>query len=198
MPYKAPHPGIRLLIVDDDHLIRKLVTRIALSWQYEVEDCASAEDALQLLQRRRFEVILSDIRMGEMDGLTLARSIRHQMPETPVIIMSGNPVPDPLNQTEAIYYIQKPVSMDKLGVTLQNAVEWNIDMLITCAVKSYTLQGGNKDHNSENHLRAVKDAIRAILLHPGSLDRLRKFVCGTEMESTLFLQELNRHLLSGQ
>ncbi len=69
---------MNLLIVDDDTAIRTLVSRIAGSWSYDTAECASAKDALQLLTKRKYNIVLTDIKMGKMDGIAFAEQVRQK------------------------------------------------------------------------------------------------------------------------
>ena len=79
----------KVLVVDDEvgmlTLLRNYLTREA----YEVHTAPSAETALQLLEENDFDVVLTDLRMGGMDGLALMRAIHATRPETPVILMTA-------------------------------------------------------------------------------------------------------------
>ncbi len=195
MAYQAPHSGIRLLIVDDDRSIRALVRRIAEGWGYETEECPSAEDALKLLEQRKFNIILSDIRMGKLDGIAFAEIIREKMPSTAVAIMTGSPSVKTAQRSQnmgAIYYLQKPISTEELGDTLKIAASWNIGMLIDRASKRYLALRKGHERDLEKRLGAIKDTIRRILMGPGWVGHLRDFVYSSKSESNPLFEELNR------
>lgn len=195
MSHKAPYSGMNLLIVDDDATIRALVSRIAGSWSYETAESASAEDALQLLSKRKYNIVLTDIKMGKMDGIAFAEQVRQKMPSIAVVIMTGNPSPKTAKQSHelgAIYYMQKPIAMEELGDTLRIAASWNIGMLIDRAAKRFLAlrKGHERDH--ENRLKAVKDSIRWLLATSGWCEHLRDFVYITQSENSPLFQELNK------
>src|SRR5688572_13540796 len=91
MSHRAPQSSMKLLVVDDDRSIRALIAKVAGGWEYEIEECDSAEAALLRLERSRFNIVLTDIKMGKMDGMAFAEKIRETMPSTAVIIMTGYP-----------------------------------------------------------------------------------------------------------
>src|SRR5919108_4184422 len=78
-----------VLVVDDEvgmvTLLRNYLTREG----YEVHTAPSAETALQFLEEHDCDVVLTDLRMGGMDGLALVREIHATRPETPVILMTA-------------------------------------------------------------------------------------------------------------
>lgn len=195
MSHKAPYSGMNLLVVDDDASIRALVSRIAGSWAYDTDECASAEDALRQLEKRKYNIILSDIKMGRMDGIAFAEHVRQKMPSIAVVIMTGNPSPKTAKKSHdlgAIYYMQKPIAIEELGDTLRIAASWNIGMLVDRAARRFLAlrKGHERDH--ENRLKAVKDSIRWLLTTSGWSEHLRDFVYITQSERSPLFQELNK------
>ncbi len=79
----------RLLIVDDEPEIRKMLVRHFFFLGYEAEEAENGSEALDILAEKRFDVVISDIRMPKMDGVSLLREIRHQYPMTRVIMITG-------------------------------------------------------------------------------------------------------------
>lgn len=195
MPHKAPYSRLRLLIVDDDRSIRMLISRIASGWEYDVEESANAEDAMRRLGQQKFNIILTDIKMGKMDGITFAETVREKMPSTAVIIMTGNPSPKTARESQemgAIYYMQKPIQMDELGDTLRIAAIWNIGMLVDRAGKRFLALRKGHERDQENRLKAIKDTIRRQIASPGWAEHLRDFVYAGTIESNPMFQELNQ------
>ncbi|MDY6903066.1 MAG: response regulator [Thermodesulfobacteriota bacterium] len=80
----------RLLIVDDEPHIREMLTRHLIMAGYEViADPANGEEALEILSKKRFEVVITDIMMPRMDGVELLRHIKKEYPMVQVIIITG-------------------------------------------------------------------------------------------------------------
>lgn len=79
----------RILAVDDDPGMRRALSRTLLP-SYVVELATSAAEARELLKKRRFDVALVDIQLGDGDGYTLCREIRSGSPETDVILITGS------------------------------------------------------------------------------------------------------------
>lgn len=86
---KDPVPASRILLVDNN--IRGLTARkmILAEHGYDIVTAASGEEAWQILQEREFDVIVTDLRMGEMDGLELIRRIRGKESPVRIILLSG-------------------------------------------------------------------------------------------------------------
>src|SRR5690606_2104362 len=89
----APNPDRqrRILVVEDDASVAELVIEMLRELGFEVERAASAEEAIELLDKgSRTDLVLSDMVMpGKFDGLGLAHVIAERWPSMPVILMSG-------------------------------------------------------------------------------------------------------------
>jgi DNA-binding response OmpR family regulator len=79
-----------ILVVDDDLLIRTGLQRILSHQGYEVEQAESAEAAHELLPRRFFDLVITDLQMPGQDGLALLRDIKQRSPHTPVIMLTAH------------------------------------------------------------------------------------------------------------
>ncbi|MBV9735237.1 MAG: response regulator [Acidisphaera sp.] len=86
-------PGPRLLIVEDEFLIRLTLATALAEDGFQVSEAASGEEALALLAAvEPIDLLLTDIQLsGALDGLALARAARRQAPDLPVIFMTGRP-----------------------------------------------------------------------------------------------------------
>ena len=88
----APHmnlAGVRALVVDDELDARELVRRVLVSCGADVTTASTAEEALQILAAKNFEVLISDIGMPGKDGYFLIRSVREGGGETPAIALTA-------------------------------------------------------------------------------------------------------------
>jgi DNA-binding response OmpR family regulator len=89
---EIPPIKTKVLIVDDDELIRESLTQILESEDFVVATAASVKDALKLIASQVFDVLLSDLHMpGAGDGLTVVSAMRHSNPAAVTIIFSGFP-----------------------------------------------------------------------------------------------------------
>ena len=122
----------RIILVDDEEEVRKSIIR-KIDWQAVgftvVGDAENGEDALEKIEALEPDVVLTDIRMPYMDGLTLAEKIRQRYPSMKIVIFSGYDDFDyakraiKLNVTE---YILKPVNVEELSEILTR-VKKNLD-----------------------------------------------------------------------
>ncbi len=78
----------RVLVVDDNELLCRLMCEILRMEGYRAVPATSARQALEAFEREEFDVLVTDFRMPDMSGLELARAIRDRNPQFPIIVMS--------------------------------------------------------------------------------------------------------------
>ncbi len=119
-----PTPSV--LIVDDDASIRTHLGAYVRELGHEAVLAADAIDALAAIERRAFDVVLSDVRMAGMDGLTLLRELRRRRPETGVVLMTAYAaIPDAVEaiRSGAYDYLVKPFSLEQVGLVVGRLLE---------------------------------------------------------------------------
>jgi excisionase family DNA binding protein len=79
----------RVLIVDDEDAIRDLLTRTLALAEYDVDAAPDANGALDRIRAFTYDLLIADLQMPGMDGLTLIRRSRRIRPELPVVIITG-------------------------------------------------------------------------------------------------------------
>ena len=89
-----PKPIKRVLVVDDEAVVRSGIRRALEGRGTETVLAADGGEALALLEHQNFDLILLDIRMPDMDGMTVLREIQSRHPGTPVIMITGYPTID--------------------------------------------------------------------------------------------------------
>jgi YesN/AraC family two-component response regulator len=113
-----------ILLVDDEAGIRK-VLRISLADSgYTVHTAENGQDALRLFKKFTPPIVLTDIKMPDMDGIELLRKIKQQNPETEVIMFTGHGDMDlAIKKYEATDFVTKPINDDVLEIALNRARE---------------------------------------------------------------------------
>jgi two-component system, NtrC family, nitrogen regulation response regulator NtrX len=115
----------RILVVDDEKSIRNTLRDILEYEKYGVDDAADGIEGLRMVKENKYDAILCDIKMPKMDGIELLNQI-FAITDTPVIMISGHGTID--TAVEAIKkgaydYISKPLDLNRLLVTLRNAMD---------------------------------------------------------------------------
>jgi CheY-like chemotaxis protein len=108
---------IRILIVDDDQMNCDLLQNVFTRHGYEVVSATSGREGLSLFRKHVPRVTLLDLRMPEMDGLTVLKEIRAIDPHAPVIILGGGATESQETQARALRvtdFIRKGLSLDVL------------------------------------------------------------------------------------
>jgi len=106
-----------ILVVDDEDFMRGAIIETLRRGGYSAMTASSAHEAIDLMTHRDFSLVLTDVKMPEMDGLALFQKIKELRPETSVVIMTGFPnLQDAINVIKegAVDYLQKPFPPDKL------------------------------------------------------------------------------------
>ncbi|HEB5521479.1 TPA: two-component system response regulator GlrR [Klebsiella pneumoniae] len=116
----------RLLLVDDDPGLLKLLGMRLVSEGYSVVTAESGPEALRVLGREKVDLVSSDLRMDEMDGLQLFSEIQKGHPGMPVIILTAHgSIPDAVAATQqgVFSFLTKPVDKDALYKAIDEALE---------------------------------------------------------------------------
>jgi DNA-binding NtrC family response regulator len=115
-----------LLIVDDEINIRRTLSKILAKQGYHVEAAADAAEALSLARQQRFHLLISDLKLPDLDGLSLLREIRPLLPDIQVIVMTAygtiETAVEAMRQG-AYDYIAKPFEPAHLLVLIEKALE---------------------------------------------------------------------------
>ncbi|MCX5508253.1 response regulator [Pseudomonas sp. BJa3] len=114
--------GVRsVLLVDDDHLVREMMSDVLLRQGYQVRQAQNSEQALALLDDQ-VELLLTDFAMPEFNGAQLAHAARQRFPGLPVVILTGYAELQGLELPGSLV-IQKPVSEQVLAQALADLLE---------------------------------------------------------------------------
>ena len=119
-------PKHRILVVDDEECLRRLVSRQLALDGYECTTAASGEEAWDFLQRAEYSLVVLDITMPGMSGLELLEKVRQVRPDTAVIMVTGvddRPTAIRALQLGAYGYIVKPFEANELAINIVNALE---------------------------------------------------------------------------
>ncbi|MFZ0966431.1 MAG: response regulator [Candidatus Bathyarchaeia archaeon] len=107
----------RILIIDDDENIRKVLTTILEDEGYDVESVDTAKKAIERTRRKFYNLALIDIRLPDMEGIELLTKMKNTTPKIRKLIITGYPTLQ--NAVEAVNrgadaYIMKPFDMEKV------------------------------------------------------------------------------------
>jgi two-component system response regulator AtoC len=116
----------RLLVVDDDMESREVVAEALRAEGYTVAMAEGGRGALTLAREQVYDVVVSDIRMPDLDGMALLRGLREAVPDVSVILMTAFGTVEAALRAikEGAYdYVSKPLNLDELLLTVRRAIE---------------------------------------------------------------------------
>jgi two-component system response regulator GlrR len=143
----------RILLVDDDPGLLRLISIRLRAEQYEVEAVESAKEALAALPRFRPDLVITDLRMQAMDGIGLLKEIQRQRPGLCVLLLTAHgTIPDAVEATQsgAFGFLTKPVDKQQLLEYVERAMkvsglsktdeEWSAEILTRSPAMEACLQ----------------------------------------------------------
>jgi CheY-like chemotaxis protein len=125
---RPAHPQRRVLIVDDEVMVGELLQDMLRLMGYTPEYCISPVEALERIERERFDLILSDYRMPEMDGQDFYRQVRQTDPSSAsrMIFLTGDAACDETQfflRSTGNTHLAKPFHFNKVKQTLDEEIE---------------------------------------------------------------------------
>ncbi|MEJ5264093.1 MAG: sigma-54 dependent transcriptional regulator [Bacteroidales bacterium] len=115
-----------ILVVDDERSIRNTLKDVLEYEKHTVELAEDGMSALQLIQQKEFDLVLCDIKMPQMDGTELLEKIMQVSPDTQVVMISGHGNIETAVESikkGAFDFIEKPLDLNRLLVTIKNALD---------------------------------------------------------------------------
>ena len=166
-----PVVGERVLIVEDDPATRVGLSELVGAWGFQTDEAANGEEALQKVTSFRPAIIVSDLVMPRMGGLELLRSLKDQLSDLTLILLTAQGTVESAVEAikEGAYdYLSKPVDPARLRILLQKAVERQETLR---EVKNLRRQ--LREHGSFGRIIGNSPSIRAIdlVLLPSSGSR---------------------------
>jgi DNA-binding NtrC family response regulator len=117
--------GKIILVVEDEEALRMTISANLELEGFEVVEAASGPEAIARIDERRFDIVLTDIRMPGMDGVELFDEIRRRQPDVPVVLMTAFALQERVDQAVgngAFMVLPKPFEMDHLVTALATAL----------------------------------------------------------------------------
>ncbi|MBO9155246.1 sigma-54-dependent transcriptional regulator [Chitinophaga sp. GCM10012297] len=115
-----------ILIIDDEKSIRKTLSEILTYEGYKIEEAADGAEGFKMFQAKAYDAVLCDIKMPKMDGLEFLEKAKETNPDVPIIMVSGHGNIDTAVDAVkkgAFDYISKPPDLNRLLITLRNALD---------------------------------------------------------------------------
>lgn len=115
---------VKILVVEDEAMMRNLLLKILESEGYRVALASSAQEALEILERERFDLMLSDVKLPGMNGFELLEKVKSRWDDMAVIVMTG--YGDAYTVKEALMkgadeYLSKPFKSHEVSLIVERA-----------------------------------------------------------------------------
>ena len=153
-----------ILIIDDEKAIRKTLNEILGYEGYKIEEAADGEEGLRKFRDNNYDLVLCDIKMPKLDGLEFLERAKEINPETPIIIISGHGNIETAVEAVkkgAFDYISKPPDLNRMLITLRNAMEKNTLVAETRVLKR-RISKVQEIIGESKAIRKIKDTIDKI------------------------------------
>jgi two-component system nitrogen regulation response regulator NtrX len=115
-----------ILIIDDEKAIRKTLTEILSFEGYKIDEAADGEEGLKRFSEKNYDLVLCDIKMPKLDGIEFLERAKMVHPDVPIIMISGHGNIETAVEAVkkgAFDYISKPPDLNRLLITLRNAID---------------------------------------------------------------------------
>lgn len=115
---------VKILVADDEPLMRNLILRILESEGYQVTLASSGAEALEHLRKEKFDILLSDIKMPDLNGIDLLKNVKASFNDMVVIMMTGYGEAYSIKQAlmdGADEYITKPFKNQEISLIVERA-----------------------------------------------------------------------------
>lgn len=116
----------RILLVDDDPSLRRLLSIRLTAEGHDVECAENGAEALTVLERYRPDLVITDLRMEELDGISLLQEVQRRHPTLPVLIITAHgTIPDAVSATQggAYDFLSKPIDKAELQERIERALQ---------------------------------------------------------------------------
>src|SRR5690348_2974933 len=167
-----PQPNaVKCLVVDDEPRLRRVLVRLLEGEGFSCAEAGSGTEALEILQQDHVPLVISDLRMPQMDGVTLLREIVARWPDTAVIVVTAVAEVESAVaclQDGAVDYVAKPFHLDEVRARVMQALEKR-DMKLTLKRQEEELKEWNR--HLEDRVRQQARRIEEL-----SLERLQILV----------------------
>lgn len=149
--------GMRCLVVDDEARLRRVLVRLLEQEGFSCLEAASGTEALEILQRESVPLVISDLRMPQMDGVTLLREITSRWPDTAVLMVTAVAEVESAVaclQLGALDYVAKPFHLDEVRARVQQALD----------KRRLILENRSYQHHLEERVQAQARRIEELFL----------------------------------
>jgi len=153
-----------ILIIDDERSIRKTLSEILSYEGYKIDEAVDGEDGLKKFTSNLYDVVICDVKMPKMDGIEFLEKAKASNPDVPIIIISGHgniELAVEAVKKGAFDYISKPPDLNRMLITLRNAMDRQTLVTETKVLKRKVSKVQDMVGDS-NLIKKIKDTIEKV------------------------------------
>ena len=166
---------MRLLLIEDEPTLRESVAKKLRRSGYEMDDCGDGETALELLAAERYDLVLLDLNLPKVNGMTVLRTLRKTDLETPVLILSArSEISDKVEGLDAGAndYLAKPFHLAELAARIRSLTLRQFtqqDVLLTCGDLAFDTRSRTASVNAQALTLTRKETgiLEYLMVHQG-------------------------------
>jgi len=146
-----------ILVVDDEASVREMVSKIINLMGHKAVTAVNGKEALQILKNKPFSIMITDVKMPEMDGFELMKSVRDQFPGTYIICMTAHGASYSYKDVVDVGgtdYITKPFSIDEMMAKVNRVIRER-DLITSLTQKSTELEKANEELKRLGQLKST-------------------------------------------
>ena len=150
----------KLLIVDDEQSYRQLLTLVFEGDGHQIRTAMNGREALKMLEADPAEVIITDVRMPDMDGIELLRNVREFLPDVGFVLMTAFATVDTAREAfklGADDFIQKPFDVEELKIIVKKAFERQ-----SLIVENRAFKRAQRERGSVKNIIGHSDKMQAV------------------------------------
>ncbi len=159
------HMAQNILIIDDERAIRKALSEILAFEGFVVDEAVDGEEGIKKIKENNYDCILCDIKMPKKDGIEVLQIAKEEKPDTPFIVISGHGNLE--TAVEAVKkgaydYISKPPDLNRLLITLRNAMDKKSLVTETKQLKKKIAKSGAEMIGNSEGIKRIQETIEKV------------------------------------
>lgn len=120
-PEASETENVRVLVVDDEEMVRSIVTQLLTLNNHDVDRASSGDEALSMFEEHHYDIVFTDFGMPEMTGAELAQKLHEKNPDLPIVLLTGyTDTETAVDEVNDI--LSKPFKLEELEATIQKYV----------------------------------------------------------------------------
>lgn len=155
--------NVSILVVDDEQIVIKSCERVLKSEGYTINTAANGQEAINILQKKDYDLVITDLKMPEVDGIDLIKWLKSSKPQTGIVVITGYPSQETIKDAldlGIVDYLPKPFTPAILTDVTSKAVAW---------IRKRTVQNRTTEQEAASRTKDLENIIDGNKNRPGAL-----------------------------